>query len=308
MDDKRLDYLVEAAERIAGSRAPMLWLPEIYDAVYRALLVPVPVLEVLQRRVFDWASLEVRSLFPPCLVPLWSSDSGIVVGEWRHWFVKRDSVIVEHYGLTSAGAQHMTLELARDYTQLGYLMVLRELESAAEVGERQRELALALGVEDFDAVVSIWEEHGDLEAGFASHPAFRKALPQSCFDYRLDRYTGDFPWPGMALGSSALRRVSLSEIHSRFRHGSPSFEFRERVAELANAPPWLKGGDQARTFREALKFGDLGGAWLTLCSVGWRYGDARQAILDLADACDDRRFRVLALTWSALPFDEDAMY
>ena len=111
MDDKRLERLGEEAERIAGSRAQVLWLQEAYRAVYRALQVPVPLLEVLQRRAFDWASPEVHSVFPPSLVPLWSDESGTITGEWRHWFVERDPVIVEHYGLTAGGARHVTLEL-----------------------------------------------------------------------------------------------------------------------------------------------------------------------------------------------------
>jgi hypothetical protein len=67
------------------------------------------------------------------------------------------------------------------------------------------------------------------------------------------------------------------------------------------APPWLLTLDQRPIFERALAEGDLLGAWMSLNSPGWTYGEVREPLRRLAEAAGDPAFTLLAETWSAQP-------
>jgi hypothetical protein len=60
---------------------------------------------------------------------------------------------------------------------------------------------------------------------------------------------------------------------------------------------------QLEIFRQLLDTDDFAGAWLSLNSPGWRFGEARSAIKLLSAKVPDPEFAVLADAWSSLPHE-----
>lgn len=75
----------------------------------------------------------------------------------------------------------------------------------------------------------------------------------------------------------------------------------DRLRKKSTIPAWFKSVEkQEALFNRLLAQGDLGGAWMSLNSSGWKYRAAQSAILRLAKAAGDQAFTILAQAWSAL--------
>ena len=141
--------------------------------------------------------------------------------------------------------------------------------------------------------VTILKRHLDLDC-------FSRRPPQSCF-VDLSLYSGDFPRPGMENSIPLLHRACGYEVYSRFGNGPPDPErFRDLVANLPEAPPWLTTNNQAQVFRRLMDEGEISGAWLSLNSPGWSFSDARNSIQMLSKRVADPTFAILADAWCSL--------
>jgi hypothetical protein len=237
------------------------------------------------------------------MLPLTTTESGIVRGYWQHWFViGRQVTIVEFYGQTIFGRPLLAMELARNFTQFLYIQLLRQLALFGDLDEKSKQCATAGGITDIEWLQSLAEEAGDDLGALLKHAAFSNNPPQSCFE-DVAAYPGDFPHSRMKVSSEALRRVCGYEVHSRFAEGRADPNYRQYVASLEIAPPWLKTMSQPQVFAELLGSGDLAGAWLSLNSIGWSFREARNALLALAERAKDPKFNMLAEVWVSLPHE-----
>lgn len=243
--------------------------------------------------------------FPPALLPLTSTESGIERGFWKHWFVTgRELTIVEFYGQTLFGKPLIAMELARNFTQFLYIQMLQEITLSGGLTPSSRQLAESAGITDLEWLHSLASEKGDELAELLVHPVFRDDPPQSCFD-DLSSYSGDFPKASPDISLSLLARACGYEIHSRFGNGAPDPDrYRLRVANSPESPIWLKAESQPAVFYQLLGQDDLSGAWLSLNTPGWMIGEARQAISILSEKAHDPRFTLLANAWSSLPHEQ----
>jgi hypothetical protein len=302
MDEKRLEDLLQAALELRRSGDSDQECDPIFGPAYEALEVPAALVQAA-RQVGELAfDAWLPHLFPPCAIPLWIAPGGLYLCEWRHWFVGRQVVIADFSPETA-----IATERARSYQQLGYLVLLNLLEIEGELTPLVRKTAKALGIVDLEDLETRWEEGGDLPSAFLTHPAFRSDLPQSCFDSGLAAYGGDFPAPREGRRGNLSATCSF-ELHGRFRGGRADLSPRQAAAASSASPLWLRGGEQPEVFSQLLAEGDLGGAWMSLCSSGWTYGEAKAAIDQLVAAHDDLRFKIQAACWSALPFGDGDRY
>lgn len=273
----------------------------VFTETYKVLEVPKELLIVIHQMTLVGYQKKIGSLFPPCALPLWRTMSGVMVCEWRHWFCDRTPVVARFY------PEHgVTLEWARNYTQLSYLILQNILTAEGEMCDDVQSLAKCLGIKDIMKVVGIWEDHGDDPAAFISHHSFRSNLPQSCYNDDLRSYNGDFPTDRGT--TDDLKRTCSFELHNRFMGGKPVLDVRQRIRSSDESPPWLMCDKQLDVFNDLQAAGDLAGAWMSLCSSGWNYGDAKQALLSLAGTINDYRLKVLAENWCSLPFPDDVRY
>lgn len=276
-----------------------------YLELYRALELPAAAISIASGEMeLDFAPPRWCG-FPPALLPFAWTSSGIVNGYWKHWFVPdRRLTIVEFFGHTMFSRALLAMEVARTLPQWACIRILQQLSCSDELSEESNALAEAACVDDVSRLEELCEERGDDLEALRDHPTFHGDPPQSCFE-DLTLYPGDFPRPGIETDSRLLRRACGYEIHSRFGNGLPDPErFRERVAQSALAPPWLRTADQKPVFASLLAIGDLAGAWLSLNSVGWRFTDAREAITQLAERAGNPVFSALASAWISLPHEE----
>ncbi len=204
-----------------------------FGAAYKALGVPAPVREVVHGVSPIGYEKQIPALLPPVAIPLWSTLSGVVICEWRHWFNERKPVIVRFYPESG-----LAVEWARSYEQFGYLILQNVLESQAELSPEVEEVAGHLGIADLNAVFAMWEKLGDHSSAFVTHESFVEDLPQSCFDEDMSGYRGDFP-VFTATAGAPLDSTCSFEVHRRFSAGMPVLDVRDRVRGTEDAPPWL---------------------------------------------------------------------
>lgn len=235
--------------------------------------------------------------FPPALLPLWSTSSGIVVGLWKHWFTdQRQPTFVEYYGTTLFGQYRIAMEIARTFEQLMCIELLKELSRVDEAESEILPLASILGITSAESVVRLSQESGDDLSGLTDTPGFRDNPPHACYEDD-SLYPGDFPTTAIDLTEAELRLACGFEVHSRFSNGKPDPRFREKVARLKEAPEWLRTANQAPLFQKLVKEGDLFGAWMSLNSPSWSRIDGKQALITLSEACGDEKFRKFAQGW-----------
>ncbi|QDT25171.1 hypothetical protein Enr10x_04660 [Gimesia panareensis] len=301
MEISKQQTLLDKAIKKRQAGNDLFSFEDVFTETYKVLEVPQQLLKVVHQMSLIGYQQKIDSLCPPCALPLWRTMSGVIVCEWRHWFCNREPVVARFY------PEHgMALEWARNYTQLSYLIIQNILTAEAEMCDEVQSVATCLGIEDIKEVAGIWEDHGDDPSAFISHRSFRSNLPQSCYNDDLRSYHGDFPTDRGT--TDDLQQTCSFELHTRFREGKPVLDVRQRIRSSGDAPPWLMSDKQLDVFNQLQASGDLAGAWMSLCSSGWNYGDAKQALLSLAGTVNDRRLKVLAENWCSLPFSDDARY
>lgn len=302
MGEGKLQKLLDKALQMRLCKQFRNSFDQQYSLVYKAFEVPLSIRKVVHQISPIGYEKAASTLWPPCAIPLWVTLSGIVVCEWKHWFAERKSVIVRYYP-----EYGMAVEWARNYKQLGYLILQNILTSEAEMCPEVVEVGKCLGIEDIDDVYKLWESFGDRPVGFAKHNLFYSDLPQSCFENDLSIYSGDFPTVD-SISEEQLKKTCLFELHGLFKDGIPVIDIRQQVSSSDISPPWLKGKKMNDVFKQLLKQGDLAGSWMTLCSKGWKYEDAKEALLELAQRTDNLRLKILAECWCSLPFKKDDNY
>ncbi|MEM1180496.1 MAG: hypothetical protein AAGM22_19280 [Acidobacteriota bacterium] len=303
METETLRGLLEDAEGFRVEHDDVHEADVIYAPLYAALQIPRSLLDLIEAA--DLISVQdswIPFLFPPCGIPLWGS-SHLFIYEWRHWFVDgRAPVLVE-----SDPELGTVFELARTYEQLGYFIAQNELVISDEETDDFQVACRAFDIGDKEDVVSRWEASGDLRSAFASHRSFEGNLPQSCVPAKSLYYKGDFPLHTLELVGDLSKTTSF-ELCGSSGHAQVQRQLRDLVRSRSSSPPWLRSTDQAAVFDRLIREHDLAGAWLSLCSSGWTYGDAKDALARLAEHTDDYRFKIQATCWSSLPFYDSQRY
>jgi hypothetical protein len=235
--------------------------------------------------------------FPPALLPLWFSD-GVFVGFWKHWFSTRSTTIVRHYAYEG----WITEEWARSFDQLACMVILTAIDlDDGVVEDETRQFAQAVGLEqDLPLLNEIWRDRG--WPRIIEHSAFGDESPRR-FLPSPDAYRGDFPHADMEMSVPRLRNTCTYEargtIGGRIDPMENAGRFQARLASVGDIPPWLQTIDQSPVFDQLLEAGDYLGAWMSLNSVGWTYGQAKTSIRKLAAAAGDEEFQRLAEVWSS---------
>lgn len=271
-----------------------------FDSIYKRLGVPTRATE-LARGSFLLPGYEPASGVsgnPPALLPMVRTASGIIVGYWKHWFhPTRRATIVQYYGATMYGCYRIATEFARTFVQFAHIYMLQAISRSDGVTDEVLAIANALGVPDVGTLLSIYEETGDDLGSLMKLATFQIDPPHVCFDNDAN-YPGDFPCPGIEKSAHALVASCGYEIHSRFGHGKPDpLGYRDLVAQLPDAPPWLRSTDQAPIFDELLEAGNLSGAWMSLNSIGWAIEQAVDAMARLAAKAGNAEFSCYSEYW-----------
>jgi hypothetical protein len=255
--------------------------------------------------------------YPPAFVPLWSVfDESI--GYFRHWFTDRPPSIVKLVRKKEEGRLAL-IELARTPEQLVIILTMQAYYLRGEPAPVRTELwdIARLTDADFEALRSVLERGRGLMTALRSHPRFGSDSPLGCFcevgyerlddayspEYRgTEAYTGTF-LTDTYLSLEALRRTSGCELGV---YSNPAFD------DLASSVPWIAAsftpGAQPKLFPDFLSKGDVGSAWMTLNSPGWRREQALHAIDALAKTVSDPTFDDLVLNWRQHHLDDQSIW
>jgi hypothetical protein len=160
-----------------------------------------------------------------------------------------------------------------------------------------RDFASAVGVSDLMELEAISRVTGDDPKGFAAIAEFGRDLPAASI-VSGRQYHGDFP---------------IDASHLRLWYDSVcSFELAPELIlhwpEDIPKPSWLTTADKAAVFRMCLEKLDFRGAWLALNSHGWRVGEARSALVDLAKVVADPLFSTMTEAWCSTCKGENESY
>lgn len=234
--------------------------------------------------------------YPPALTPIWNEGSCPQYwGYWQHWFVPRAPVYVKVS--VECG---MAFEIARTAEQFLHLAALRAVVEEDGVTPAIEAFANRMGIADLGRIDELTMKSGDDPQGFPELPQFATATPLECLATG-DAYDGDFPRGLFFDASCRFDAVCEYEL-------AP--EFLDEWPESVERPVWLatESADKLAVFRDLLEAGNPGGAWLLLNSRGWRIGEARRAMAELADAAQDQNFHRLATAWLTASTGRDGGY
>jgi hypothetical protein len=240
--------------------------------------------------------------FPPALLPLWSRNE-FIFGYWRHWFSERRTVCVK---FMSEEDWHVS-ELGRSLTQLLYIEVLRDVQDP-DNRNVVYDFAAEVDIADIDLIADLSVRVGDRPVTLRDHPEFRDDPPLCCCRDAIHLYRGDFPHLQMAMTAERLRSACSYEFDARSR---------DQLRSHPLAPPWIRVRDfeendkdslQRPVFESSLAARDLEAAWMCLNSVGWRYGDAKIAMRELASVAENPLFDRFCDAWCSLDHDDAEFY
>lgn len=226
--------------------------------------------------------------FPPALIPIWVSPTGLeYFGYWRHFFTDR------HVSIVSSAAQdgYLVIEVARSTQQFFGYECLTQLANWGGVRPEIARFAADTGV-DLVAIDKIRQEVGDDPDVVFKRAPLNGDLPWIAVRRTGDEYRGDFPSPKMAGDAEVLRATCTLEY-------TP--ELLAKFGALPTTPPWFRSTDKPALFQELLAAKDYQGAWMTLNSSGWYFVQAKGALAMLADAAGSKELSVLAEAWIGEP-------
>lgn len=296
-----------------------------YLALYRRLdLSPMALDLAAGSLVSHWCEPVRWSGFPPAFLPLYGRN-GADYGYWRHPLTpERRPTLVRFQGPAhihatasvvemftgelhpSRRSQLLVTEVARSLEQLVWIELLDWICNGPDDEWTDAHRAFARGVGLDEAALDQLDAISTREfepVAFLEHPAFVDDLPLSCFGRDTSAYPGDFPHPKMPLTAQRLRSTCTYELHSSYMyqpHASDEPDLRDRLADAPEAPPWLGSDALGAVFDERLSAGDLSGAWMTLCSIGWTQSNAADALQRLAEASGDEEVGWIAQAYAAL--------
>jgi hypothetical protein len=228
--------------------------------------------------------------FPPALVPIWMSPTGLdYFGYWRHFFTAR------HVSIVRCAAQDgfLAIEVARSISQFFAYECLSQLANCDGITPEIERFAADTGL-DLPELDRISQDVGDDPAAVFRRPPLNSDLPWIAVRRTPDDYRGDFPSPSMAADVDVLRSTCTLEY-------TP--ELLAKFAALPAAPPWFHPTDKPALFQQLLAGKDFQGAWMTLNSSGWYFIQAKGALAMLADAAGSKVLNVLAEAWIGEPHD-----
>ncbi|MDG9669395.1 hypothetical protein ONV78_16775 [Hahella sp. CR1] len=229
--------------------------------------------------------------FLPGLIPLWR-DNGRMVGYWKHWFCRRSTTIV----IERPQVEYLHSEIARSLDQLLYLACFDDIVSEDGVSDELRHIASAISIQGLDELNELYEDYGDDKACLMRLDVFKRNPP---FHLDSSGYKGDFPNKNMIFSKELLTKTCLTEFDENLK---------PQVSTLEESPYWLKTDDQEPLFYQLLEDSNFAGAWMSLNSNGWRFSDAKKAMLKLAEKANNPTFSLLANFWSSLPHEQYGSY
>ena len=296
-----LDKLLYRTENFVNSGKIAKSFYQLYKNLYKAMGCSDGLLKFTSEEKPIGYDFSFGALMPPCAVPFWNHYSSITICAWINCFSDKKNNFVKFYS-----EEKMALELARTQKQFKYIIMLNIFELHEEINDEVKRIADLFEINDLENVFSLWESNGDLPSIYNDHDAFLGKLPQSCFDDSMGEYNGEFFNSNKS--PLNLNYVCSFELHSRFKKGVPNLDIRDEVKKLKETPKWLKEGDQLENFEFFFEQKKFQKAWITLCSTGWKYDDAKQAMIKLSESTDDLFFKILTLCWTNQPISGSANY
>lgn len=300
MERSKLEKILKNLEKRIESGRVIYNFNELFSPAQKALNVPGSLKQGVLNNPPIGFEFGAAVLLPPCAIPLWVTLSGVVVCVWKHWFSERKLTIVRVYP-----ENKMALEYARTFEQLYCLIILNVLDMEGGLSPDVSSLAEELSL-DTELIVSHWEKYGDDPLELDKLKAFDNK-PLFSFGEDVETYNGDFPVFSKTKFSFLSNEICSYELHERFEHGKPQLDIRDQID--GNIPIWLKTWETKKeVFDKFLSIGDYKAAWFTLCSSGWKFGDAKEAINQLIEATDDIDFKIVMKSWLSQPFKNDVQY
>lgn len=217
---------------------------------------------------------------PPALIPLFIGEGASYIGLLKHWFVERKLTFVKY-----ALEWEYMLERARTADQLFTLMVL-EMDMITE--EITDEIIAFTKSIDFTNPKII----DDFAIEFGDNPKYLKKLiflnqdTPLMYLENLEDYTGDYPTSEKILNAKAIVKACSYEIANK-----------ESLQNIEHIPQWLSDTNKQKLFDQYIISNELGKAWLTLNSTGWKLEDVAKALKRLIELTDDTTFHLVAEHW-----------
>jgi hypothetical protein len=263
---------------------------DAYRKLYEKLELPNLAWKMLSGEVpIDPGPSFVSVGFPPALIPIrWDGAGPDYVGFWRHWFVERHTSIVR----VPYWMGWWAYEEARNFDQHVRLLVFDRINIDGGPSPQARALAATLGVPDdeVDNMAEIFRASGHDPAALLVLPVFAADPPLDCFPDGQG-YRGDFPNPAMPRDRGTFSRICSFELDD---------DLYPQIATAAAAPPWVRATRQRPVFEDRLRAGDLAGAWLSLNSRGWDFGELCAAVQALAARANNPEFSILTEAWLSM--------
>jgi hypothetical protein len=261
-----------------------------YDKVYQ-LLFPLEVGQVADGTI----ALPDRSLnapfnssgFPPVLIPI-VSVSTEYYGFWKHWFVPRNTSVVQ----VMLEERIYASEVARNFEQYAVIQALNCISwSLGQEARAKKFLAEVQMPTAFAEVKQFCKKSGDDKYALKDHTLFKGNVPLACCANEAD-YQGDFPTLAAASDPKKLRSFCSTEM---------SLEQLAAAVATPQCPPWLvaafNGDPQAPVFEKLFDAGDLPGCWMCVNSANWNLAELTQALTNLQAAANDAAFATLVDAW-----------
>jgi hypothetical protein len=272
-----------------------------YVAIYRDLGIPeVAIRCALGELRVPYLGVDQPAAlygFPPAFVPLWSDQDGpFYVGYWKHWLVSDRQLTIVRMTIEE---KRTVRESARTFEQLVRVVAMETLCMLGQKSDLLEHFAAEAGFEeDLELIDEITMRTGSDPRGLLELDAFRSNAPLSCFPGGVG-YSGDFPHAAMPVNERTIANTCGFEIAE---------DLRKRIQDLGLEPPWSDAKNQVATFRTLMAKRDYSGAWMSLNSPGWKFVEAKSALMSLTQEVEDENVRRLAEVWCSLDHEDLVAY
>mgnify|MGYP000654154380 CR=1 FL=1 len=218
---------------------------------------------------------------PPALIPLFIREGASYYGLLKHWFTNRKPTYIKY----DLEWKYM-LEYARNPDQLITLMILNMDMVAEEITEEILKFAQEIGYPNPQDIDDFAEEYGDNPLHIEKLKFLKDDTPL-IYVNNLNDYTGEYPSSERLFNAKALPNSCSYEIADV-----------NYISGLENTPEWLNPhSNKKELFGSYINENELGKAWLTLNSTGWKLNDVAVALRQLVDLSNDATFHLVAKNW-----------
>ncbi len=262
---------------------------EAYAKVYEDLDLSRPLIDCALGRV-DSPVMGLESpagwyAFPPALIPLWSDGSRpTYIGAWKHWFIDQARTFVKMY----VASERLTVEIARTPEQILSVVAMMAISVDDGIEPTLEKFAKEVGLKNLAEIDEVSLNSGDDPKGFTNIGCFATKTPLESVSDKQN-YDGDFAISDLSEGTDWMNQACWFEL---------SESFREVIHEIKDKPVWLEDrSNWPQVFSGFLEAGELGNAWMTLNSPGWKISDAREAIKALESTASNEKFSRLTEAW-----------